>query len=201
MFQCFLENQRKIRFGNFSFVLKFHIYQEVFSKCFLYCFFFKILCFLTLELINSNPIFRIFVLWENYLLSLLIPKLCLWSLDHQVVIFFFVFGFVPSLFCRGDCVWEKSCVLLVLNCNSSVEVPLWKVLCRHSENSSVWRWDVEQWLEPRNYLGVCIWSTTHQLYLFLYLALLYIVHIQMLDIICVCPHLCSTKRAFKSLNS
>ena len=51
---------------------------------------------------------------------------------------FLCFDFVPNLLCRGDCVWERSCVLPVLSCNSSVEVPLWKVLCRHSRNPSVW---------------------------------------------------------------
>ena len=42
------------------------------------------------------------------------------------------------LLCRGLCLREKLSIP-VLSCNSSMEVPLWKVLCGHSENSSVWR--------------------------------------------------------------
>ena len=53
------------------------------------------------------------------------------------LLIFLFFGFVPSLLCRGDCVRERCCVLPVLSCNSSVEVPLWKVLYGHSKNSSV----------------------------------------------------------------
>ena len=55
--------------------------------------------------------------------------------------------------------------------------------------------DVEQWLESRNissYLRLDFFFITLSL---LYLALFYIVHIHMLDIVCVCPHLCSTKKA------
>ena len=33
------------------------------------------------------------------------------------------FGLVPCLLCRGDCIGEWSCVLQVLSCNFSVEVP------------------------------------------------------------------------------
>ena len=105
--------------------------------------------------INSIPIFRIFVF---------VRKLFVILWDHQkffVIIrspsckLFLYFGFVSSLLCRGDSIWERSCVLLVLNYNSSVEVPLWKVMCEHNWNPSVWRRGVDQWLEPRN-ISFCL---------------------------------------------
>ena len=43
---------------------------------------------------------------------------------------------------KREALYLPSCVEVigfVLSCNFSVEVPLWKVLCRHSENPSVWR--------------------------------------------------------------
>ena len=50
--------------------------------------------------------------------------------------------------------------------------------------------DVEQWLEPRNIsCSLCLIHYLITLPL-LYLALLFIAHIHMLDIVCVCPHLC-----------
>ena len=54
--------------------------------------------------------------------------------------------------------------------------------------------DVEQWLEPRNIY--CCLNLIHYLSTLsiLYLAWLYIAHIHILDIVCVCPHLCWTKR-------
>ena len=50
--------------------------------------------------------------------------------------------------------------------------------------------DVEQWLKSQN-MSCCLRLIHYlsTLYL-LYLVLLYIAHIHMLDIVCVCPYLC-----------
>ena len=145
-----LENQRKPKFGNSSFVLHFFIYQEVFFKSFSLCFLFQNTLYFSRLSYHSIPIFRILFVWEN----------CLWSFENTkrefVIIgspsckLFLCFGFASYLMCRGYCVRERSCVLLMLSCNFSVEVPLWKscmdivkiLLCEGR--------DVEQCLEPPN---------------------------------------------------
>jgi len=86
-------------------------------------------------------------------------------------------------------------VLSVLSYNFSVEIPLRKscvdiVVILLYEGG-----DVAQWLEHQNIsLCLCLIHYLSTLSL-LYLAKLYIVHIHILDIVCLCPHLCLTKRA------
>jgi len=100
------------------------------------------------------------------------------------------------LLCRGLCI-ER--VVVYSRCKDVI--PQWRSLCGRScvdivkilqcEDE-----DVEQWLEPRN-ISLCLHFIHYLATLsLLYLALLYIVHIHMLDIVYVCPYLCSTKRAY-----
>ena len=95
--------------------------------------------FLTLELSIQYLSMESYFCEKNYLWSFKITKREFVIIGSPSYKFFPYFGFVPCLLCRGDCVRKRSCVLPVLSCNSSVEVPLWKVLCGRSENPSVWR--------------------------------------------------------------
>jgi len=72
-----LENQRKSIFWELYFVLHFIYQSRSFPKYFLYCFIFKYFIFSHNWAIISNPIFRIFILWEN----------CLWSFEIRKRVF------------------------------------------------------------------------------------------------------------------
>ena len=72
--------------------------------------------------------------------------------DHWITKFYFFF---TSLLCRGDCVWERSCVLSVL-----IVIPQWRSFCARSFVNIVKillckGGDIEQWLEPRN-ISLCL---------------------------------------------
>ena len=129
---------------------------------------------------------------------------CLWSfvISKRVFVIFVItkcisFFILCSLLCRGDCVWERSCELQVLSCNSSVEVSLWKVMCGHCEKPSVWRRGRRAVaLTSKHYLVFAFgsfFSTLSYILCFFTLLILYICLV-----LFVWPHLCSTKRAFNS---
>jgi len=66
-----------------------------------------------------------------------------------VYFFCFVLGLVPTSYVEVLCLRDKLCTPSV-EFNSSVEVPLWKVLCGQSENLSVRRRGRRAVLKPRN---------------------------------------------------
>ena len=104
-------------------------------------------------------------------------------------------GLVPTS-CVEGCVWENELCTPVLSCNSSVEVLLWKVLCGNSGKPSVWRRGRRAVARTSKHIFVFTFDPLSlDSISLLYLALLYFVYIHVLDIVCVCPHLCWTKRA------
>ena len=94
-------------------------------------------------------------------------------------------GFVPTLLCRGVRELEL-CTPICNHCNSSVEVPLWKVLGRHSENPSVWRRERRAVARTSKHIlvfefGSLFLSTLYSYILHCY----YCSYAYMLDIVCV----------------
>ena len=115
--------------------------------------------------------------------------LCAYPSYLEVIVFEFWLCAYPScvkviVFERGE-LYPK-CRVIILQwrslCGRSY-VDIVKILLCEGEN-------VKQWLEPRNityYLHLIRYLLTLSL---LYFVLLYIAHIHMLDIVCICPHLC-----------
>ena len=155
IFICFqsFRKSKKIKSLEILFCFSFYIsIKKFFPSIFFVVLFSNLLISHILEPINSNPIFRIFVLWEAlFVISLRSPREYLWTLWSPSVFLSLLCAWLGAhLLCRGLCLRERSCVLPVLSCNSSVEVPLWKVLCGHSGILMCEGEDVEQWLEPQN---------------------------------------------------
>ena len=122
-------------------------------------------------------------------------------LDHQVYFSLLCAWLSAHFLCIGLCI-ERG----VVYSKCWVVIPQWRSLCGGSCVDIVKillceGGDVEQWLEPQN-KSLCLrlihYLSTLSL---LYLALVYIVHIHMLDIVCVCPHLCWAKRASNSTST
>jgi len=138
-------------------------------------------------------------------LSLLCRGDCVWALALCLSLLCrgdCVLALCLSLLSRGDCVWERSSVIQVQSCNFSVEVPLWKVLCEHSKNPSVQR---------RGRRVVARTSKHILLFTFDPLSLnsisliscitLYCIYSYARYSLCVCSHLCWTKRASYSTST
>ena len=92
-----------------------------------------------------------------------------------------------------------SCVLFVLSCNSSVEVPFWKVMCEHSENSSVWRRGRRAAARTSKHISVFAFDLLFSLLYILHCLTLLILYTCL--ILVVCPHLYWNKRASKSIST
>jgi len=111
-----------------------------------------------------------------------------------IVVIVFWLCVYPS--CVEVIVFERG----VVYSKCSVVISQWRSLCGRSCVDIVKillceGWNVEQWLEPRN-ISCCLCLIYYILTLsLLYLVLLYIAYIHLLDIFCVCSHLCWTKRA------
>ena len=95
-----------------DFDLSLQIYLVFFPSVFLCYSLFQILYFLILELsfliLSIGSYFsKKFFLW-----SIEITKCYLWSLDHQNCNLFFTLALCLSLLCWGDCVWERSSILI-----------------------------------------------------------------------------------------
>ena len=96
---------------------------------------------------------------------------------------------------------EWSCVLPVLSCNSSVEVPLWKVLCGHSENSSVGRRGRKAVARTSKHILMFAFDPLPLNFLFISYIALHCSYSYTCLVLFVCPHLCSIKRAFNSTST
>ena len=163
-----LENQRKSIFWELYFVLHFIYQSRSFPKYFLYCFIFKYFIFSHNWAIISNPIFRIFVLWENYLWSFEIRKRVFVIFVITKCISFFA---LYHLLCRDLCI-ERG----VVYSQCKVVIPWWRSLCERSCMDIVKIFlceggNVEQWLGPRN-ISWCLCLIHYLSALSLYFALL-----------------------------
>jgi len=132
----------------------------------------------------------------------------LWSpsvvCDHRItkIIIFSLLWLCAYPSCVEVIVFERG----VVYSKCRVVIPQWRSLCGRSCVDIVKILlcegrDVEQCIKPRNIcccLRLIYYLSTLSL---LYLILLYIAHIHMLDIVCVCPHLCWTKRASYSTST
>ena len=136
-------------------------------------------------------------MWEVFCLWLLDHQLLVCNFyDHQVVILFlrFVLGFAPTLLCRGMREIEL-CNPISNRYNSSVEVPLWKVLGEYSGNSFVWRWGRRAVARTSKYILVFVFGS------FSFNSLLFISHIAIIVIsIFAWCYLCTHTCVFASLH-
>ena len=121
--------------------------------------------------------------------------------DHQDCNFFFTLAL-----CLPSCVEVIMFERRVVYSKYRVAIPQWRFFCGRSYMDIVKILlceceDVEQWLEPQNISSCLRLDLFSQLSSLLYLVLLCIVHIHMLDIVCVCLYLCWTKRASYSTST
>ena len=123
----FWKIKKKISFRILVSCSKLLYHFSSFPSVFSLYFFFKIFVHLHTWTFRCKSILWDLVLWEVFCLwSFEITKYCLWSLDHQVVIFSLCFA--PT-FCVEVCERElELCTPCLYRCNSSVEAPLWKIL-------------------------------------------------------------------------
>jgi len=122
------------------------------------------------------------------------PRESLWSLDHQDYNFFFALALSLPSCVEVFVLRERSCILPVLSCNSSVEVPLWKVLCGHSGNPSVWKRGRRVVVRTSKHIPVFVFDLfTFSLFYIFHCLTLFISYTCL--VLFVCPHLCWTKRA------
>ena len=122
-----------------------------------------------------------FCLW-----SFEITKYCLWSKWSPSCNFLFVLCLV---LCLPSCVevWElELCTPRFVSCNSSVEIPLWKVLSGYSENPSVWRRGRRAVAQISKHILVFAFGSLYLLTLYSYILYRYYCsYLYMFDIVCV----------------
>ena len=112
---------------------------SIISRVFLYVSFPKTLCTHILELFFQNLSSRILYCERCFVCDHWITKFVFVIIGSPSYISFFT---LCLALCLPSCVeiWElELCISYLYFCNSSVEVPLWKVLGGHSENLFVWR--------------------------------------------------------------